>query len=62
MKIEATEDLGILLSEVYTGVGIQTDMGEFQVVERDNGLWISYKGEMFCQYDMNGLRFGEDLD
>ena len=39
MKIRADKD-GIILSEVYSGVGIETDQGVFGICERDGGIEV----------------------
>lgn len=49
MKIEARDfgggDLGVVLSEVYSGVGIETDMGLFGIAQRDGGIEIMLNGK-----------------
>lgn len=41
MKLEITED-GLLLSEVYSGLGIQTPMGVFGIAQRDDGIEVVF--------------------
>lgn len=41
MKLEITED-GLLLSEVYSGLGIQTPMGIFGIAQRDDGIEVLF--------------------
>jgi hypothetical protein len=52
MKIDIGENREILLSEVYSGVGIKTDAGTFYLCQRDQGIeihlndgpWYSWQG------------------
>jgi hypothetical protein len=44
VKIEADAD-GIVLSEVYSGVGIRTDMGHFGIAQRDDGIEVMLDGK-----------------
>jgi len=49
MKIAAENEdgtpAGIVLSEVYSGVGIRTDMGLFGIAERDGGIEVMLGGK-----------------
>lgn len=49
MKIEAERDTdgepAITLSEVYSGIGIRTDMGLFGIAERDGGIEVMLEGK-----------------
>ena len=44
MKIEATED-GLVLYEVYSGVGIRTPTGLFGIAQRDDGIEVMLEGK-----------------
>jgi hypothetical protein len=44
VKIEV-EDGEIVLSEVYSGVGIKTDMGLFGIAQRDGGIEVMLEGK-----------------
>jgi len=49
MKIKAERDtygaLGIVLSEVYSGVGVSTPMGLFGIAQRDDGIEVMLDGK-----------------
>lgn len=44
MRIKGDAD-GIVLSEVYSGVGIKTDMGLFGIAQRDSGIEVMLDGK-----------------
>ncbi|MFA5409339.1 MAG: hypothetical protein WC343_11265 [Bacilli bacterium] len=45
MKIEANEKSEIILKEVFSGVGLETDSGDlFGICMRDSGFEFSYGG------------------
>lgn len=46
VRIETGEGGGIVLSEVYVGIGIKTDKGEFGIAERDGGIEVYFGGQM----------------
>lgn len=57
MKLEVGPDQSIILSEVFSGVGIKTDVGTFGVCQRDGGLEVTLAGVLvFCMYP-DGRRF-----
>lgn len=59
MKLEVGPDQSILLSEVFSGVGIKTDMGTFGICQRDGGIEVTWHGvQMFAIYP-NGQRFNK---
>lgn len=49
MKLAAENEDGtpaeIVLSEVYSGVGIKTDMGLFGIAQRDGGIEVMFNGK-----------------
>lgn len=49
MKIEAIRDSdgepGIALSDVFSGIGIKTDMGLFGIAQRDDGIEVMLNGK-----------------
>jgi hypothetical protein len=48
MKIEVDDDNEILLTEVYTGVGLKTDSGEIlNICMRDSGYEFKYMGTWY---------------
>jgi hypothetical protein len=51
MKLEVGPDQSIILSEVFSGVGIKTDMGTFGVCQRDGGIEVTREGvQVFSMY------------
>jgi len=44
MKIDVNEKSELILSEVYTGVGIKTDAGVFAICQRDGGIEVRLGG------------------
>jgi hypothetical protein len=60
MKLEVNlEEGGIILSEVYNGIGIRTEVGLFGVAERDGGIEIMLNGKFLFAHDINGSRLPE---
>jgi hypothetical protein len=55
MKIE-TRDNEIILSEVYSGVGIQTDKGLFGIAQRDGGIEVMLDGEIVWSSEFGEIR------
>jgi len=53
MRIQIV-DGEIVLSEVYNGIGIQTDMGLFGVAQRNGGIEVRLNGETVWKCDLNG--------
>ncbi len=48
MKIEVNEDGNIVLKEVYTGVGLESNDGEsFGICMRDSGFEFNYEGTRY---------------
>jgi len=48
MKISVDSDRGILLEEVFSGVGLKTRDGEFMgICMRDSGFEFSYEGHHY---------------
>ncbi len=45
MKIEV-EDGGIILSDVFSGIGIKTDAGMFGIAQRDGGIEVLRDGKL----------------
>lgn len=51
IDIQYGEATTLVLSEVYEGVGIKTEMGTFGVCERDGGLEVTFNGKLvFAKY------------
>jgi hypothetical protein len=51
MKLEVGPDQSIILYEVFSGVGIKTDMGTFGVCQRDGGIEVTLCGaQVFAMY------------
>lgn len=51
MKIEVNDQHDLVLSEVFEGVCIRTEMGVFGVCERDGGLEVTFQGKLvFAKY------------
>jgi hypothetical protein len=40
------KDNNIILSEVYNGIGIQTDQGLFGIAQRDGGIEVMLNGQL----------------
>jgi len=57
MKIEVGPDQSTILSEVFSGVGIETDMGTFGVCQRDGGIEIRWAGVLVFAMYPSGQRF-----
>jgi len=48
MKVTVTEQLGIQLEEVFSGVTLKTDSGEIMsICMRDTGFEFSYQGQWY---------------
>jgi len=45
MKIRA-EDHDIILSDVFNGIGIETDQGRFGIAQRDMGIEVMLDGKL----------------
>lgn len=59
MKIEVLTDengsTGVYLSEVYSGVGITTDMGLFGIAQRDGGIEVMLDGKtVWTSHEIRG--------
>ncbi len=55
MKIRVNEQREIVLSEVFNGIGIETDAGTFGIAMRDAGIEIRLgTGPWFAWYDNTG--------
>ena len=55
MRLESTHNGNIIISEIYSGVTIQTDGGpDYGICQRDGGIWIMRKGKVIARFDMNG--------
>ncbi len=53
MKI-AIEGSEVTLSEVYSGVSIQTDMGLFRIAQRDGGIEVMLNGKtVWASHEIN---------
>lgn len=46
MKLQVSEDGAIVLSEVYVGIGINTDQGLFGIAQRDSGIEVMLNGKL----------------
>jgi len=57
MKIEVGPDQFIILSEVFSGVGIKTDMGTFGVCQRDGGIEVTRAGVVVFSLYPDGRSF-----
>ena len=48
MKVTVTEDLGIQLEEVFSGLTLKTESGEtMSICMRDSGFEFNYQGEWY---------------
>ena len=48
MKVSVDKDRGILLEEVFNGVGLKTNHGEFMgICMRDTGFEFNYQGTWY---------------
>lgn len=45
MKIDINSEGDVTLSDVFSGVGIQTDMGLFGIAQRDGGIEVLLEGK-----------------
>lgn len=46
MKIWANEDGEIMLGDVFNGIGVRTDAGDFGICQRDGGIEVMHQGEL----------------
>jgi hypothetical protein len=44
MRVEVDEDGELVFSEVYSGIGIKTDVGLFGIAQRDGGIEVMLNG------------------
>lgn len=52
----------VILSEVYSGVGIKTSMGVFGVCERDGGIEVLFEGKtVFVMSESGPPRSPEEI-
>lgn len=46
MRIEVDEERNILLSDVFNGIGIKTDIGIFGICQSDGGIELTLDGKI----------------
>ena len=51
MRVDLDENLQLVLSEVYNGIGIKTDAGVYGICQRDGGIEVMLDGQLvFAHY------------
>lgn len=63
MKDGITIDAGaadVVCSEVFCGVGIDTDIGRFGIAQRDGGIEVMFKGRLVFTSDQIKMSIEEE--
>jgi hypothetical protein len=63
MKITVNEKNEIILKEVYSGVGLESNDGEFfGICMRDSGFEFTYEGEDYSAYNGKIKHLGKNVE
>jgi len=46
MNLDVSESYGLVLSNVFNGIGIKTDQGIFGIAQRDGGIEVTLDGDL----------------